>query len=151
MREGIRIGVMLLALCWIALQDIKRNSVGRMDLVVVSMTILAVGFTERVDIRLRAGGLIFGLLVLCICKLSAEALGFADGILILIFGVSFGLFRVSFLCFVSFLFSAAGAGVLYLAGKVGKKSRIPFLPFLLAGYLVSLALGAAIMQGKVVS
>lgn len=140
MAEKIRIAVMLLALCWIAVQDIKRKSIGKMELLVVFGAILCVGLTEPVAGWLRVGGAVFGVLVLCICRLSQEALGSADGVMILAYGIAFGLLQVALLCFLSFLFSAAVAGVLYLMGKIGRKGRIPFLPFYLAGYIVSLVL-----------
>lgn len=138
MVDGIRIGVILLALGWLALQDMKTRKVRVSDLFVVSVALLAAGMTEQVELRIRVGGFIFGLLVLSLCKLSAEALGMADGFLILVYGVSFGLQSVSFLCFVSFLFAAAVAGGLFLLRRIGRKGRIPYLPFFLAGYLVTL-------------
>lgn len=141
MAVWIREGMRLLVLGWLAVEDVRKRALSIWELAVASGVLLLAGWTEQAGLQSRAGGLVFGILVLCICKLSAEAIGFADGILILVFGVSSGLVRVSLLCFLSFLFSAILAGCLYLSGRIGKKGRIPFLPFLTAGYLAVLAIG----------
>jgi len=90
--------------------------------------------------QVRLGGAAFGAVLFAFIYFSKEALGVADGIVITACGIAFGLYEVVVLCFFASLYAGGYAVVLLLTKKAGRKSRIPFLPFLLLGY-VSLRMG----------
>lgn len=122
-------------LLWLALQDKKHLGVSRLGLCVSAGLLLAAGSFGDVDWLSRGGGAAFGAILLLFCFFSKEALGFADGVLILVCGVAFGLYETVALCFFAAVYAGGVSAVLLLAKKAGKKSRIPFLPFLLLGYI----------------
>lgn len=131
-------------LLWVALQDKKHLSISRMTLGIAVVVLLVAGCFCEVAWQGRIGGAAFGVLILVFCFFSKEALGVADGILILACGVAFGLYETVTVCFLATLFAGMFSMVILLAKKAGRKSRIPFLPFLLLGYVTMRILGNTI-------
>lgn len=122
-------------LLWLALQDKKHLGITRMGLVIASGILLIAGCFNEAGIQSRLGGLAVGLLLLLFAYFSKEAVGIADGIIIAVCGVAFGVYETIMLCFFAGLYAAVVSFVLLLRKKVGRKSRVPFLPFLLLGYI----------------
>lgn len=122
-------------LLWLALQDKKHLGITRLGLIIASALLLLVGCFNGVDLQARLGGLAVGLLLLLFAYFSKEAVGLADGVIIAACGVAFGVYETVSLCFFAALYAAIVSFVLLLRKKVGRKSRIPFLPFLLLGYV----------------
>lgn len=126
--------LLLPVLLLLAVADVKKKKVRVASLVVCGFAFAAVATQQEVSLFWRMGGLAFGVLLLVLCRMSHEALGTADGIILLYCGGTFGLRNALLICLFSFLASAVGAGILLLLRRIGRKDRIPFLPFLLAGY-----------------
>lgn len=121
-------------LLWLALQDKRKLGIPRLQLWLgTAVLLLAGGFCECTW-QERAGGAAFGAVLFAFIYFSKEALGVADGVVLTACGIAFGVYEVVVLCFFASLFAAGYATVLLLAKRVGRKSRIPFLPFLLLGY-----------------
>lgn len=122
-------------LLWLALQDKKHLGITRMGLVIASGILLIAGCFNEAGIQSRLGGLAVGLLLLLFAYFSKEAVGIADGIIIAVCGVAFGVYETIMFCFFAGIYAAVVSFVLLLRKKVGRKSRVPFLPFLLLGYI----------------
>lgn len=123
------------ALLWLAIQDKRHLGVTRKSLVAAAILLLAAGCFETVTWESRLGGVMIGAVLLLFGYFSKEAIGFADGILILVCGAAFGLYETAMLCFFATVYAGSCSVVLLIAGRVGKKSRIPFVPFVLLGYI----------------
>lgn len=121
---------------WLAWQDKKHLGITRMGLAVASMVFLLIGCFENVTWYSRVGGALFGVVILVFSVFSKEAIGIADGVIILSCGVAFGLYDTVTVCFFAAVFAGVVSVVLLLARKAGKKSRIPFFPFLCGGYVL---------------
>ena len=94
--------------------------------------------SERLDYVLSSDlwlGAACGSFFVGISWLGREKLGFADSIAIagifLCCGYDMGMVVV----FMGFVFASAAAMILLLTGKAGRRTAIPFLPFLFAGYI----------------
>lgn len=122
-------------LLWLALQDIRHLGISRAGLAVASGILLIAGFCREVGWQSRMGGLAIGLLLLVFGYFSKEAVGIADGIVVSVCGVAFGVYETTTLSFFAAVYTALFALILLLIRKAGKKSRIPFLPFVLLGYI----------------
>lgn len=123
------------ALLWLALKDKKEMEIKRSTLVATSGMLLLAGFFVRVELWSRTGGALFGVLMLVFCHFSKEALGFADGIVLLVCGIAYGIFETVTFCFFGAVYAGVFSTVLLLTHRAGRNSRIPFLPFLLLGYV----------------
>lgn len=122
-------------LLWLALLDKKQLEIKKSILVFAAVILLAAGSLGDVSLFSRVGGAAFGVMILFFCQFSGEAMGMADGVLILICGAAFGLYETVTLCFFAALYAGGFSAVLLIACKAGRKKRIPFLPFLLLGYV----------------
>lgn len=84
-----------------------------------------------------------GVGMLLIALVSKKA-GWADGIVLVLLGVMVG-FRVCAFSFaLSMLIISVVSLVLLMLKRVGKNTKIPYLPFLWIGYLVQTALGLGV-------
>lgn len=122
----------------LTVQDLKYKKVNRTLLCLAMLFLLPAGGAADVELWMHVGGLVFGIFLLGICILSQEALGIGDGLWILAFCAGFGLEAGLLLCLVSFAGAAVCSGVLLCLKKIGKKGRLPFMPFLGVGYVLIL-------------
>lgn len=93
-------------------------------------------FLNRQQMALLLMGMIPGLLLLCIGKVSGGALGLGDGLVVLVSGIYLGIWRTLEFITLALLLSAAWAGFLMMGRKKGRKACFPFVPFLLAAYAI---------------
>lgn len=129
---------------WLALQDKRYLGITRKGLVISSAVLLLGGWFGTVSWQSRIGGAMMGVVLLVFAYFSREAIGIADGVIILVSGVAFGLYETVVLCFMAALYAGAVSGVLLLVKKAGRKTRIPFLPFLLLGYVTMRAIMSSV-------
>lgn len=85
-------------------------------------------------------GLIPGALLLVIAKLSRQAIGYGDGIMLISSGILTGFFGAVFMLLVSMLLASAVSVALMIIKKGKGKTQLPFIPFMLGAYVVMLAL-----------
>ena len=86
-----------------------------------------------------AGGIGVGLVLLLFAAVSRGSIGSGDGYLLCVTGIFLGFWDNLALLMSALLFSAGFAGILLLIKRCGRKEKIPFVPFVLAAYLVFLA------------
>lgn len=84
---------------------------------------------------LWAAGAVSGGLFLVISKCSKEGIGYGDSWMILNLGIFLGVWRLLAVLVMAFGGTVAAAVCGGVKGKYSRKSSIPFLPFLLAGYV----------------
>lgn len=133
--RAVRELAVMLVLLWLALLDKKHLEIKKGILFVAAAVLLAAGSVGNTTLPLRLGGGAFGILLLFFCRFSEEAMGMADGVLIFVCGLAFGLYETAALCFFAALYAGIFSAVLLVTHRAGRKSRIPFLPFLLLGYV----------------
>lgn len=81
-------------------------------------------------------GMIPGLILLGIGKISGEALGMGDGVVVLVSGIYLGIWRTLEFVALAFLLAAVWAGFLMVGKKKGRHTCFPFVPFLFLSYVV---------------
>ena len=75
------------------------------------------------------------LLVLSVLGEKESGVGEADGVAVLLLGLLYGIWASLTILLYGLCLCCLVVGVLWLVKKIGKKDRLPFLPFLLGGYL----------------
>lgn len=123
------------AFVWLAWQDKKYLGISRLGLFLTSVLIVVSGVFAEVFWQSRLGGVAFGVVLLVFGLFSKGAMGVADAVVIAACGAAFGLYETVGLSFFAALYAGIFSGVLLIAKKVKRKSRIPFLPFVLLGYV----------------
>lgn len=81
-----------------------------------------------------------GLLFLGISGLTGGRLGMGDGFMILALGTMLSMEKLLTVLMLGMMACACYAGILLLAFRKNRNTRIPFVPFLLAGYIGGLLL-----------
>ena len=79
-----------------------------------------------------------GIAVFVICFVSRQAIGAGDGIIVFITGLYFGAMETAEILLLALICSSLTGIYLMIFKKVNKKTEIPFVPFLLAGYLLKM-------------
>ena len=100
----------------------------------VAVALLAV-FCPKESLGSQIGGAVLGILFFFVSSLTKQAIGYGDSWLILILGVHLGLaLALQLLLLASFV---AGVSSLFLLIKSrwNKRISIPFVPFMVLGYL----------------
>lgn len=91
------------------------------------------------------GGIIPGLFVLLLGCITRQAIGYGDGYLLICIGIVLDFRTIFFICVTAFFLSAVAAlGILIFRKLKGisdnSSKNIPFIPFILAGYIIWLTL-----------
>lgn len=139
----IGIGLLLL-LC--TLEDIKTRRLNLWHILII-VPFIIFDLVERTIIEPevswigRVSGLIIGIIFIVLSKLTKGQIGMGDGILISVIGVMLGGLQSLEVITYSFFASSIVAIILLTFFKMGKKKTIPFVPFLLLGYIMSIFLG----------
>ena len=87
------------------------------------------------------GGMSLGLILLCISFITKGQIGTGDGFIVCITGLCLGFSKNAMLLVISFLGSAIFSIALLTFKLAGRKKTIPFVPFLLFGYMGVLLFG----------
>lgn len=124
------------ALIVCAVEDIRKKTLSlRLLLVCGSAMVVASCFFGNIGVGARLCGAGIGLALMVLSAVTRGQIGRGDGILFCMTGLASG-FSANLLML---LYAVLGAGlfsaVMLAAGKVGRKDRLPFVPFAAVGYL----------------
>jgi prepilin signal peptidase PulO-like enzyme (type II secretory pathway) len=134
----------MLVLVYFTVVDIRTRTIPTGGLVLaqlmVSFFIFYQWFAGEIDIYLLIGGVTVGLVFLFISHVTREGIGYGDSWMILILGTYLGLWKLLEVLTWAFLgLALVSMGILALK-KMSRKSVVPFVPFLAAGYLLTMIL-----------
>ena len=79
-------------------------------------------------------GILAGAFFLLISKLTKESFGYGDSILIVIMGAFLGFWSLMSVLFMAFFMAGLFSVIMLLKTKFHKKSKFPFITFLMAAY-----------------
>ena len=97
---------------------------------------LVIGEPSALELLL---GCLVGAIFLLIARISREAIGYGDGLMIIATGAFLGLIDNVLLMLCAVTLAALFSIGLLIMKKWKRKDEIPFIPFLLGGYVVLLA------------
>ncbi len=106
--------------------------------VAAAAVIACLPFCERLSIAERMGGCALGLGVILLSKATGGKIGLGDGILLCVTGLGLGFWTNTELFGIALSLAAAVSVVLLLLRRADRKKSIPFVPFLLTGYVILL-------------
>lgn len=117
--------------------DIRTRKIPRWLLVLgMSGTILLKSIYKNCSIMLAVSGVAIGFLFCMISKITEETLGMGDSYLITILGAFVGGWNLLYILAYAFLFSAGYSVVVLIFCRFNRKIQIPFIPFLMAAYIL---------------
>lgn len=144
MAAGIWKVVFLGVLSIAAWQDKKELSISRTFLIWSGIfAVLGRILTADRAISLLEWGLSLlpGIIFIGLGWLSKWQIGIGDGVIILIMGLWLGIRETVAVLLMGMFLCSIVCGGLLLVRKVGRKTKVPFVPFLWAAYLIGRVLG----------
>ncbi|HHV09701.1 MAG TPA: hypothetical protein GXX75_05405 [Clostridiales bacterium] len=128
----------LLILC--SIQDLLKKKIGLWLIVAGGgMMLVSILFCNSITLVDRLGGIAVGGTVLLISLATKGKIGFGDGLLLCISGMGLGFWGNLELFAVALFLAAAVSIALMMLRLADRKKSIPFVPFLLSGYVFILA------------
>lgn len=85
-------------------------------------------------------GCVLGIVALLLAKLTKQAIGYGDGMILICTGAALGLWKNLIILCIALVICACTCALLMFARRKKKKDDIAFIPFLFSGYVVSIAL-----------
>lgn len=130
--------LLLLLNCW---GDIKRREIYLLITILYGLLGLVVQLSEANSLYTEIlTSMIPGLFLLLTGKVSQGKVGYGDGILVLALGIWLGFFRCLMTLTAGLILAAIWSAFSLILKRCKKDDQIPFIPFLLFGYLVRLLL-----------
>jgi leader peptidase (prepilin peptidase)/N-methyltransferase len=120
-----------------SIEDIRKKEVLLWEIIACAMLSLSsavYGFVSKnPDMAGILLSLIPGGLMLFLAFATRQSIGYGDGLIVLAAGPSLGLYKLLFVMAIAFFASSIFSGLLVAFKRAGKKTRIPFVPFLALG------------------
>ncbi|MDU6266067.1 MAG: prepilin peptidase [Anaerocolumna aminovalerica] len=137
--------ILFLWLLLCSIQDIKKKKIN-IYLILAGLAgffvlLISMTWNGEFNFLFCLGGMSLGLILLCLSFITKGQIGTGDGLIVCITGLCLGFSRNAMLLAVSLLASAIFSIVLLTFKLAGRKKTIPFVPFLLIGYLGVLFFG----------
>lgn len=124
----------------LSLEDLLKKSVP-VALLAAGVLFIPAGLitegAESISIADNILGLIPGAVLLIISFVSRGQIGVGDGGLVMMLGASLGIETVIRILTAALLLITVFSGVMLVMRKLKRKSTLPFIPFLFAGYILS--------------
>ena len=129
----------LLLLSGNAICDLRRREISLM----YSAAFAGIGICMSVMHGRRPAELLYsvipGLILMLFSVITRGGIGFGDGIVVSVMGLFLNWQETAAVCGIGLMLSATGAGI-WFAIRRRRKDTLPFLPFLLAGYVTAMLL-----------
>lgn len=92
-------------------------------------------FVEKEMVFLVLCGVLPGMFLILCSYVTRQSVGYGDGLIVLVCGLYLGLWQTFAMVFYGLLFCSAVSVFLLLLRKRTYKTGVPFVPYLLAGYV----------------
>lgn len=131
--------IVALSLGYFSVEDIRKKEIGGLPLVLTGIVGIVLAAVEGIPgdwhVLLRFAP---GIVCLFLGWATGEGIGYGDGLTILCLGCFLDLEQLLGVCFTALVLAGVFALVLLFGFHRGRKTRMPFVPFLLAGYGIML-------------
>lgn len=129
-------------LCSFAVTDIQFRRIPAELLAMTNLAVLVYQiFWQPVDIWLAAAGAGIGALFLLLSRITRQSIGYGDSWAILILGIFLGIWGLMAVLSGAFLLLAVASIWILARKKMSRRRKLPFYPFLAAGYIISICAG----------
>lgn len=130
----IPVGILLIISSW---TDIKRKMISGVVLWIFSVLGILLNLIFRCNSVLSViGGIMVGIITIGISRLTKGEIGLGDGLLLCVTGLFVGFYINLELFFIALFMAAVWGIVLIVLRKAGRKTEVPFVPFMLMAYIV---------------
>lgn len=129
-------------LCVVSMWDIRKREIPVWLIAAGGILSVSLGyFHGKIPLVLMVTGALVGGVFLLISRLTQEAFGYGDSLMIAVTGVYLGFWNVLYLLVWAYVLAAVFAGYVLIRKGFQKDAAFPFVPFLLAAYIGIVCLG----------
>lgn len=126
----------------LSVMDICYRKVPQLLLIIGSIGVVCFQYSKGgVQGWVLGAGICVGILFLLLSKVTQEGIGYGDSWGILILGGFLGVWGVLEVLLVAFLLLIVVGIFCLVTGRLGRKTTLPFYPFLTVGYVVTVVMG----------
>ena len=122
-----------------SISDIRKKTVSVLFLLITALGCIALS-VPCFDASLQLPGLLPGLFLLLLSRISAGAIGEGDAYAVCFIGFTFGLYAASGILMLALLLISICAVIMISLKKAGRRSRIPLYPYLSLAFILRLIL-----------
>lgn len=131
--------IIFMMLLLFSIEDVRKKRIDILPLLAFSVIgAIYQTVTRALTISEICGGMLLGVGLLGIAKMTGESLGYGDGLLFLVTGIYLGGWDNCSLLMTSLVLAFVFAIIQILVRKKSAKSEIPFVPFVLSAYVLYL-------------
>lgn len=133
--------IMLMILTPCAIIDWKERRIGIKWIAIVLLISVGLAAVYKKEVMQSLFGMMPGFVLLILSAIFPKSIGIADGSIVAAIGIIKGLWDCLLLVFFALFLISAISILLLAVKKVGKKSEIPFIPFLSGAYFILCVIG----------
>ncbi len=127
---------LILCLVVCSFYDIRKKAIPVVTILISGAAILLLSMLDkRTSLADSMVGLLLGVSLLALGKVSKGAIGIGDGLIMLLVGWVMGIYGGCVVLFYSLFLACIVSIILMCLKKLTKKDAIPFIPFVLISYL----------------
>lgn len=131
--------IFLIGLSYLSYQDYRKKEVSVKQIMFLGLFGIIFRLAEGGLWKLSLlSGVGIGVLFMVLSLLTGGKVGLGDGLLLMVSGIYLGFWENLSMCMAALYLAAFSALVLIVLKKCKKGTALPFFPFLLAGYVVTL-------------
>lgn len=130
--------VMLGSLLVLSVIDLRTGKIPVLPVALLGMAVLGYRGWNGAPVLDIAAGVIPGVVLLLVARVTKESIGYGDGIVLLVLGVFCGAVKTVAILGMSLMIAAVLSMILLVLKKAGRKTALPFIPCLCSAYLLCL-------------
>ena len=130
--------VMLGSLLVLSFIDLRSGKIPVLPVVLLGVAVLGYQWWCASPVLEVAAGILPGGAVLLAAWVTKESIGYGDGMVLLVLGLFCGAAKAVAILGMSLMLAAVLSMVLLVLRKAGRKTALPFVPCICAGYLLCL-------------
>lgn len=137
MLEIIKIVVLGVFLLIEGIRDLQKHKVSMITVMIAGIlgVIFQFGIIQENGLKI-IGGILIGIVLLSLAKITREKIGYGDGWIFVVTGIYMGFRNNMYLLLLSLFLASLVSICLLVFKKVNKKTELPFVSFILPGYLL---------------
>lgn len=137
MLEIIKIVVLGVFLLIEGIRDLQKHKVSMITVMIAGIlgVIFQFGIIQENGLKI-IGGILIGIVLLLLAKMTREKIGYGDGWIFVVTGIYMGFRNNMYLLLLSLFLASLVSICLLVFKKVNKKTELPFVSFVLPGYLL---------------